>query len=1033
MSNNSEALAVRVQYFLKIALTLTAILATAAISKAGETYWQQYVHYTIAATLHDDTRSIDGSETIVYKNNSPDNLDRVYIRLYWNMFTKGSYGYKQAEYQKRYGITTTGGIWVNRISKRTGDKEVPLELKVDNTIAEVKLPEPLKSGDSISFVIDWHENVPFGGDRTGYIGDDYDIAQWYPQIAVYDKFGWHKDQYMNRGEFYDDYGTFDVDVTLPKKFIVGYTGELLNANDVLPDSVLLNLQQAKSKAGTSRVADFSNRELSPADTEMVTWKFHADSVRDFAWAADPHFIWDVSYWNGIAIHSLYFSDKADYWWETARMGTHAISFFSTHFGMYAYKNAFVVEGTEGGGMEYPGIVFIGHIGNENDHELAGVVIHELGHEWYPMMIGSNETENGFQDEGFNTFITTLALESYYGRYDNTYHWTKWYQKFLGFPNTDERAGNVGAYLYLARTGYEEPILTHADHYAEPYLQDLSIYPKTADIMFMLRYVLGDSVFSRLMLTYYDTYKFKHVYPEDFFNLAMNVSGDKDLRWFFNEWFNRTYKCDYGIRHISRTRVDSAGSVSYKNKIVISRRGQAIMPIDVHLHLANGTDTVLYRPVDDWKSGELSRSYMVITTSRVESAEINPGQEILDINRLNNTWPCPKVDFGFDNTMVNLDRNDAFMIRWRPSLWFNTFDGVKYGLKLNGSYLGSIKNLNAGLWYGSKLKHTEVDYDLGYNSLVPNIARQFTVNARAARIEGRDFYSLGFASTFSRHYSYPPYNNVTLSVNSAMAEKLDYLQYPSTWDLKKRMNFLKASYEYNNYGRGWRASFQADYEATLPFTSENSYDYSKHEIQFSLSLPFDDNSFDLHLFEGRASGTVPIMTQFFLAQGDPLEVFDEALLRSSGTLSKQMVENSRTSGGGGVRGYSGLISGDKMDGGNLEMRFGSLIPFVPSGDIPLLGDLFSFFSTNLFYDAAFFGNGGETIENSSHFYDDAGIGIVFDIQGINKLFFSERTNLLKSIDLSELRFDLPLFVNKPAFAGSKKEFEFRWRLAYSKSF
>ena len=999
----------------------------------GSTYWQQYVHYTINATLHDDTHIINGSETLLYKNNSPDSLDKVYIRLYWNMFTKGSYGYMQSIYQKRYDIGTTGGIWIEKLAMVVNGKEIPLTYNVDNTIAEVKLPECLKSNDSVTFLIEWKGKVPFGGDRTGYIGEDYDVAQWYPQIAVYDKFGWHTDQYLDRGEFYDNYGTFDVNITLPKKFIVAYTGNLLNANEVLPDSVLERLQEAKSKVGTVHVADYSNRELTPADTEMVTWKFHEDSVRDFAWAADPYFIWDVSYWNGIAIHALYFTDKAKYWAEAAKMGTHAISFFSEHFGMYVYKNAFVVEGTEGGGMEYPGLVFIGHIGDENSHALAHVVMHELGHQWYPMMIGSNETENGFQDEGFNTFITTLALESYYGRYDNSYHWTKWYQKFLDFPNTDERANNVRAALYLAYTGYEEPILTHADHFAEPRLQDISIYAKTADIMFMLRYVLGDSVFSKLMLTYYNDFKFKHVYPQDFFDLAMKVSGRKDLRWFFNEWFNRTYTCDYGIKRISKKQIDSSGVELYRNKIVISRKGQVVMPLDIHLYLADGSDKVFYSPVEDWKNGELFRGYEVETDSKIERAEINPGQEILDINRLNNTWPHPKVDFRFDNTMFNVYPNDAYQIRWRPSLWYNTIDGVKYGIRFMGSYLGYLKNLDLGVWYGSKFKHTEFDYDAEYNSLLPNISRQLRVIARAERIEGRDFYSLGFTKMFAQHYSFPPYHQLSFSLNSTMAEKLDYLSNPSSWDLKKRLNFFKGSYKYDDYGKWWRASFLASYESTFPFTSENDYQYSKQQLEFRLSVPFSSNAFAMRLYEGRASGNVPVMTKFYLAQGSPLDVFEYPLLRSKGTLPRQVVENSRVAGGGDVRGFSALIAGDKIDAGNIELRFGSLIPFIPSYEIPFAGSVLSYFKTNLFYDAAFFGNQGETIENGSHFYDDAGVGILFDIQAFYKLFFRESTSLFDTINLSEIRIDLPLYVNKPAAAGSAKNFELRWRLSYTQFF
>lgn len=1004
-------------------LAFAFLLMVVSITIAQQKYWQQYVHYNISATLIDSTHTIVGTETVYYKNNSPDSLDRIYVRLYWNLFKKGSYGYDQAVRQKRYDILTTGDMTMKECALLLGESKLPLKFHVNNTLAEVILARPLPPDSAFTFYISWTSKVPNGGDRAGYIGEDYDVAQWYPQISVYDKYGWDTDQYLDRGEFYDDYGTFDVRITLPKKFLVAATGELVNANEVLPDSVIKKLREAENCDSTCRIVDYSKRILTDEDEKMTTWVFHADSVRDFAWAADPFFIWDVCYWNKIAVHALYFEDKAQYWKDAARMGRHAISFFSQHFGMYAYRQAFVVEGTEGGGMEYPGIVFIGHIGDPNSHRLAQVIMHELGHQWYPMMIGSNETEYGFQDEGFNTFITTLALESFYGRYNNSYTWTDWYQKILNFPNTDERARNLNSYLYLAYSGYEEPVLTHPDHFAEPSLQDISIYSKTADVMFMLRYVLGDSLFSKLMIDYYNKYKFKHVYPEDFFNLAQEVSGKKNLKWFFNEWFNRTYTCDYGIRWLSSKELKTDSGTVFLNKISISRRGQAVMPVDVHLYLADSSKYVLEVPVSDWQDGETRRTYEVITRAQTRRAVINPGGEIADINRLNNTWPHPDLKLRFDNTMVNFYPDNVYLVTWRPSLWYNSVDGLKLGLRLSGSYLGYLKGFDAAIWHGTH-KASEFNYDLQMHSIVPYITRQMKVFARLSRLDGVEFYSAGFSKLFAEHLSYPPYHVVEMSVNSMDAKRSDYFIDPSLWLTDVRVNFVQAKYEYQNYWKHLRINFKASYEAGLP-VFQGSVDYSRRSLEFKSSYSFLNNFLGLRFYDGRASGNLPPQFAFYLAGGNPSEVWNYPVIRSRGTISSQMLEYSRVPGGGFVRAMNANIYNSGIDALNLELHFGDLIPFL---NYPL-----SPFSSKIFYDAAFLGSSSSHFIDRNHFYEDAGFGLSFDIQKLWRGIFRYPTRVFQYDGIDELNIDFPIYVNRPNFAGGSKTLEFRWRLSFEKSF
>jgi len=241
----------------------------------AQQYWQQDVHYKIDATLNPADNTIIGNETLVYKNNSPDELKIVYFRLYWNLFTKGSYGEKLAERNKQFYDIPLSGIDVLKFAVLENDTQHVPEYNIDNTLMEVKLLKPLKPRDSITFVCEWKGKIPEGGYRTGHQGRDYNIAQWYPQIATFDKYGWDKSQYLGPAEFHNEYGTFDVNISAPKSFTLGYSGEILNPEEVYPDSIIKRLKESEGNTETVRIADYSKTEWGSADSILVKWKFHA--------------------------------------------------------------------------------------------------------------------------------------------------------------------------------------------------------------------------------------------------------------------------------------------------------------------------------------------------------------------------------------------------------------------------------------------------------------------------------------------------------------------------------------------------------------------------------------------------------------------------------------------------------------------------------------------------------------------------------------------------------------------------------------
>ena len=750
----------------------------------SESYWQQEVKYNIEAALDPGKQTITGTETLDYKNNSPDVLNVVYFRLYWNLFTKGSYGEKYSIRNKQYYSMPESGIRLLKFAVIENDGELLPEYAIDNTLMEVKLPKPLQPGESLKFSVGWVGKIPEGGCRTGRQGKDYNIAQWYPQIATYDKHGWDKSQYLGPAEFYNEYGSFDVKLSIPKSYTLGYSGRLLNPEEVYPDSVLTRLKDSEGNPETIRIADYSGTKWNDADTALVTWKFQAENVRDFAFSANEHYIWDVAHWSpgpgsaDVAIHSLYFPDKAEFWKNTAKYGQHTISFLSRHFGQYAYPNCFIVEGVVGGGMEYPGITFIGHYGDKEYHSPFGVVTHEVAHNWYPMMVGSDETYYAFMDEGFTTFLTALATEDYFGRHDNSFEWTEWYQRFFAFPNSDERRGIQNNYFWLAKSGAEEPICTHAYRF-EQGQAGTSIYSKTAAVLFMLQYLLGDSTFESAMNLYFDRWKFKHPYPEDFYRVMEEAGGNRDLRWFFDQSINRTDRCDYGISDFDYDRVSRDGVSFYRATVSVRRYQSAIMPVDVELTMDDGSKDTIWFPIDKWLNAEVERDTVIDLPRMPVKAEINPDGRILDINRLNNRYPLPKFAVNFDNTLFGVTPVDAYLIEMAAFGLVHRQGRLEHGIQGQGQL--SRRSRGGFVWNAYNTRDNSFNYDLNISHNSYRITPMSEISLRYYRMEGRSGASLSLQKQLRRNFSVPPSHTLRFTYSFSRVDDQSYLWIPESWE------------------------------------------------------------------------------------------------------------------------------------------------------------------------------------------------------------------------------------------------------------
>jgi hypothetical protein len=598
----------------------------------GPLYWQQRADYTIRAALDTGALTVRGEETIRYANNSPDTLRYVWIQLDQNIDSPDS---RSAALGTGFGRAPepgyAGGFTLERVAAlrapRPGARPVatPLAYRVNATMMRVDLDRPLPPRGVVQLDIAWHNMVPRQQGRTGRErfpeGWLFEIAQWYPRMAVYDDVtGWNTDQYLGSGEFYLEYGDFDYAITAPANYTVTGTGVLQNPTQVLTAAERRRLALALHSDTTIHIIareEVGTAALLPAGTgPSRTWRFTAHDVRDVAWAAAPNFIWDASGWDGVLIQALYPPAALPLWSQAADMGRHTIMHHSRWY-HYPYPTAINVNGPVGG-MEYPMIVFCAE--RRDEHGLYFVTTHELGHEWFPMIVGSNERRYGWQDEGFNTFIDYFSFHDRYPADTTT-------------ANGPEM-GQVAPWWVSFLTHYagrEAPIMEPQDR-NPPVLSSVLHYPKTALGLHLLRTELVDSTaFDAAFQEYIRRWAFRHPTPADFFR-TMNDALGEDLSWFWRSWFVRSDHLDQAVDSVVQR--DSAGASLAR--MFFSSRAEMVWPLDLAIGLADGTTQHVRLPVEAWYRGS-PYVYARRWPARVTRVVIDPRGAYPDIDRGNNTW------------------------------------------------------------------------------------------------------------------------------------------------------------------------------------------------------------------------------------------------------------------------------------------------------------------------------------------------------------------------------------------------------------
>ena len=590
----------------------------------GPRYWQQWADYKLEAELNPVSKRLTGKSSVTYWNRSPDTLETVYIQLLHNIFAPGS--------RHNTGVPwAVEGVELGRVAAQGTELAAATGnaagYDVNGTIMRLRLPRPLPPGGNAELAFAWKLRVPpDGAPRGGQDGEAYFISYWYPQMAVYDDInGWQIDQYLGNAEFYMGYGNYDVSLTLPAGWLVTSTGTLQNPEEVLSAQTRARLDSARTSSGIVHVVTDADREPGRSTTAgtggKLTWRFRAENVRDVSWAASPRYLWDATNaavgdanGDGKADTSLVQSfwrpeQRASHWDESARYSRHSVEFFSKYLWPYPYPHMTAVDGpTSCGGMEFPMMTCIG--GQWDTLGMYEVTNHEIGHMWFPMIVGSDEKRYAWMDEGLTQFDQSQAMADF----------------FKGF---DDEVRNRKPYIDLATVGGEVELMRHGDRYPNYQAYGIASYYKPATALVALRGVLGRDLFHQALQEYGRRWQYRHPSPYDLFATFEDVSG-RDLSWFWRTWFFETWRLDQAI--------DSVTTVGDSLEVGIENRGRAPMPVHVVVTRADGRADSLTVPADIWLGGARQTTVRVAKEPAVRAIEIDPAREFPDVDRDNQRWP-----------------------------------------------------------------------------------------------------------------------------------------------------------------------------------------------------------------------------------------------------------------------------------------------------------------------------------------------------------------------------------------------------------
>lgn len=590
-------------------------------------YWQQHVDYKMDVDFDVTKHQYKGKQQLVYTNNSPDVLTKVFYHLYFNAFQPNSMMDVRSQTIRdadprvgsRIGKLKENEIGYHKILhiKQNG---IPLKYHVEGTILEVELVEALKPGSQSLFEMEFEAQVPVQIRRSGRDnseGIDYSMAQWYPKMCEYDEQGWHANPYVGR-EFYGIWGDFDVNIRIDRDYIIGATGNLENANEI-----------GYGYDGTPMRAS--------SKSKMLNWHFVAKNVHDFVWAADRDYT-HVEYQQskGLTLHFFYQKTKENQeaWRKLPKTMATVFDFVQQKYGKYGYEHYSFIQGGDGG-MEYPMATLI--TGNRPYRSLVGVSVHELMHSWFQMALATNESLYSWMDEGFTSYASAGVMNH-----------LKKIGLIRGQAEEDPHLGSYGAYAGFAKSGMAEPLITHADHFVTNSAYGVASYVTGAVFLHQLSYIIGEESFDKGMLEYFRQWAYKHPNANDFIRVMEGVSG-LELDWYREYWINTTHTIDYGIKTVKK---EGRGT-----HIVLEKIGVMPMPLDIEVTYQNGEKEVFnialrimrgnkkqaqkgdkYSTIEDWPWTHPEYEFTIPARfKKIQKIEIDPAHKMADMDRGNNVF------------------------------------------------------------------------------------------------------------------------------------------------------------------------------------------------------------------------------------------------------------------------------------------------------------------------------------------------------------------------------------------------------------
>lgn len=809
-----------------------------ALQASSQEYFQQKVNYEIHVTLNDKLHELNAYETIGYINNSPDTLKFLYFHLWPNAYSGNNTDLAKQLFTwkgkaKLFNDLQLRG-YIDSLDFKVADRRVLWNLLPGQPdICKIILTENLNPGDSIKISTPFHVKIPKGvTSRLGHIGESYQISQWYPKPAVYDRSGWHQMPYLDQGEFYSEFGSYNVSIKLPANYIVGATGDLENIGEIEM------LDKLAADTSWKITLGYSNNYFPVSSHKMKTLNYSGNNIHDFAWFADKRFhvmkgkLKLPESGREITIWTMFTNEQAGLWNEALQYVKGAIELFSGWIGDYPYNTFTAVQSalTAGDGMEYPGITIVGHV--DDAYNLDEVIAHEICHSWFYSSLGSDERRYPFMDESITSSYEMRYMKE---RYPGKKLWEVYFknQKLAKLFHIDnipvERMPEL-EWLIQARSNLEQPVNLPAPDYSVLNYTDI-IYNKAALGFNYLRAYLSDSVFDSIMHDYYSSWKSKHPNPEDLENIFESHT-DKNLSWFFNDFLNTVKRIDYKVVRLEN------------HRLLVKNRGELASPLVISGIRA---DSIKF---ENWETGFLGSRWIDIPCGKYSEIIIDPDHVMPELFRLNNNIRTSGIFRKSDplklyllNTVEDPDKRS---LMWFPAVNWTKEDGFMLGINLYNK-LQLPKSIEYNLTPFYKVKDTDI---AGEGKVSYNITPYDNfIRMAAISIEGTQYGTPGIQNYIRAKLGLDLYFR-NIKINNSLSQKVFgyYIVASDLFQLELHSE-LKSKY-YSQFGYQLEKTGPINpFSLRASIESGNSYQKAAVEFNYKISYYGEKSGLDMRIFTG----------------------------------------------------------------------------------------------------------------------------------------------------------------------------------------